>query len=69
MDIVSTGTLRSRDIMYKNSKHPGTFQIVHINYGDVMTKNHHIFGDVMNKGHTESKDILIQGGFVQRGTL
>ncbi len=40
-----------------------------IKYGDVMTKINHILGDVMKKEHNESRDILIQGRFIQQGTL
>jgi hypothetical protein len=67
--LVFTGMLRSRDIMYKNRKHIGTFQTGDIKYGDVMTKNHHILGKVMNMGRNESMDVLIQGHFIQQGML
>ncbi len=52
--------------MYKNRKHPGTFQTGDIKYVDVMTKNLRILWDVMNKGCNESRDILIQGHFIKR---
>jgi hypothetical protein len=47
-----------RDIKYRDIK-----------YRDIMTKISHILGDVMKKEHNESRDILIQGRFIQKGTL
>ncbi len=39
-----------------------------LKYKDIMTKNHHIHGDVIT-GRNESRDVLIQGRFIQQGTL
>jgi hypothetical protein len=52
-DIISTGTLGSRDITYKNRKHPGMFQTGDIKCKGLSGQIKDIIRDVVNKGHNE----------------
>jgi hypothetical protein len=54
--------------MYKNRKHPGTFQTGDIMYKGRSDQIKDLRRDVMIKGHNESRDVGTKGRFKQTGT-
>jgi hypothetical protein len=53
--------------MYKNRKHPGTFQTGDITYKGRSDQIKDLRRDVMIKGRNESRDIVTKGCFKQTG--
>ncbi len=54
--------------MYKNRKHPGTFQTGDIAYKGHSDQTKDLRRDVMIKGRNESRDVVTKGHFKQTGT-